>query len=355
MTTHTKPRKTERILFVGGGSGGHIYPLIAIENKLSKDLNIQSVYIAANKSIDSFILSTNDKRFILLSQLTWNITSLTNVLFLIQSIYILLCLLLRFKPSLIISTASRTSILPVLLAKFFGHKIILIELNSTFGKVSRVLAPICNSTLICWPKTSGFTGIFNKTIRIDPPLRKIPLPTKHSEAPTITIVGGSQGARFLNRKIPALIKSIANSTRIQVFHFTGFQDLNMVKNSYGELPNIHVISYSDSLPEYLAKSDIIISRSGANIIFEGAFLKKTLFLVPISYSSFGHQFQNADTLAKNGCSILLNERSLESRHSQHLLIEYIKDKDRRELMGKQIWNFFFTGNQDLITIIRKFL
>jgi UDP-N-acetylglucosamine--N-acetylmuramyl-(pentapeptide) pyrophosphoryl-undecaprenol N-acetylglucosamine transferase len=245
-------------------------------------------------------------------------------------------------------------VLPAILAKILGLKLVLVELNSTFGKVSRVLSPLCTAVLTSWPKTSGSTAILSNKLRIQPPVRTICIKQKKDNSVRITVVGGSQGARQLNAAIPKVIRNISPAANVKIFHFTGFNDSEMVKKAYGSLKNVEVISFSNDLTKYLSESDIVISRSGANILFECAYLGKVLFLVPISKSSLQHQFYNSHILSKNGCAILLDEKRLVSRHTEELLLEYINNGKRREMMGKRIHNFFYSGGSDLTSIVRRF-
>lgn len=341
-----------RILFAGGGSGGHIYPLFAIEAELTRKFNVCALYIAANKPIDAHILSDNNKRFLLLNQITANPFSIPNIIGIVQSLVIVIGTLLLYKPVIVISTASRTSVLPIVLSKFFGRRIFLVELNSTFGKVSRILAPLADEIFTCWPATSGGFTALKRSRLIVPPSRQVALqasPEGKDRPPRILIVGGSQGARALNMSIPPIIRDLRCSNDFHVVHVTGRSDYEAVRRLYEGLAKTEVIPYTEELPQYISRSDIIISRAGANVIFECAMYAKAVFLVPITSSSLNHQFSNARVLASKNAAVILTERQLNSGHAGRILLHYLNSLEERERMGKNLRGYFFDNRLNSIS------
>lgn len=334
-----------KIFFTGGGTGGHIFPIIAIAREIRKILPPQKVklyFIGPKDNFSNnlsqegikpiFILSGKLRRYADPVSLLRNFFDIfiKIPLGIIQSfIYILF-----FGPDLIFSKGGFGSFPAIIAAKFLFVPIFLHESDSVPGLANRILARLATEIFVSFPGTPYFPS--KKVVLVGNPIRTELTEGKYEEAksffglsglkPVILILGGSQGAQRINDKIlevlPGLLKNF------EAIHQCGEKNFESVRAEAAVMVNKEALKFYHPFPFLeekelklaYAAADFIISRAGSGVIFEIAALGKPSILIPLPESAQEHQVRNAYIFAKNGASFVIEEENFTS----HFFLERIK-------------------------------
>lgn len=337
-----------KILFTGGGTAGHIIPIIAIIREIKKrysDHNIDLFYIGPKDNFSSMLLSREKikikhilagkiRRGFSLKNIFQNIIDLffKIPIGLFQSFLYIFFL----NPDLIFSKGGFGSVPPVLMGKLLLTPIFLHESDIVPGKANQFLSKFAVEIFTSFPKTAYFPP--QKTILVGNPVRREVLSGSKEEArrffqlreekPVIFILGGSQGAQRINNQILEILPALLID--FEIIHQCGEKNLNRIledaKIMIGEdkeLKNFyHLFSFlnEDELRLAYAAADLIISRAGSGSIFEIAANHKPSILIPLPESAQNHQIRNAYHYGANGACIVLEEDSFTS----HFFLERLK-------------------------------
>ncbi|MGB9598458.1 MAG: UDP-N-acetylglucosamine--N-acetylmuramyl-(pentapeptide) pyrophosphoryl-undecaprenol N-acetylglucosamine transferase [Minisyncoccales bacterium] len=358
------PQKKLKIVFTGGGTGGHIFPIISIVREIKrlkpkeeiifyfigpKD-KFSGFYLPKEGIKVKFILSGKLRRYNNFFSFFQNIFDFLKIpLGFIQSFF----LLLFIRPKLIFSKGGYGSI-PVNLAGFvlriplFLHESDIVpgSANKFFFKMA---IQIFNSFLI----TPSFPQ--EKTIVIGNPIRRELLLGSKREAikeflisqekPVILILGGSQGAKRINEKIIQSLIFLLDE--FEIIHQTGIQDYQRVKGMTEILLNSRQKKYYHLFPfleekllaHAYAISDLIVSRAGSGSIFEIAAVKKPSILIPLPESANDHQLRNAYYYAAKGGAVVLEEKNFTPVFFAGKIKELFSQKENLEKMRKAAEDF----------------
>ena len=153
---------------------------------------------------------------------------------------------------------------------------------------------------------------------------------------TILIIGGSQGASFLNKTFIYALSVMDPKTRstIQVIHITGVKDYEWALKSYRELGvgnSVH--SFIDRIEEAYSASDLVVTRSGSSALFELALLRKPMILVPYPFAK-SHQMDNALVFLRNGAAIVIEEKTLSAEGLSNTIFGLLNDKSSMDRLGQ---------------------
>ncbi len=311
------PRKIKKIVLVGGGTGGHIYPLISISNALSKKIKCKFLFLGAGGKVEKTILNSEGisnvrifsgklRRDRSLESFFKNTFGFFQSFYgIIQSMFILN----SFKPDIIISRSGYVSVPVCLAARFLRINFILHESDVTPSLTTRICSGFAQTILTAFPVGIYPLWVRKKAIYAGLPIREDFKNIKRLSEDYILIVGGSSGALSLNSQIFEILQGLVSKHR--VIHLTGknetrskgFKD-KLDKKIAG---NYEYYEYRADMAKLLACAKLVISRSGATSIFEIASLGKKVIFVPISQSVAPHQKDNADLLGKLKLAKVINE------------------------------------------------
>lgn len=348
------------ILLCGGGTGGHYYPLIAIKKDLELRSKYNFCYVGAKKGIENSRIQNEEIDFKLVSisgiqrslspeAIFKNIKTLISIFF---SFFIVMIFFIKHKPNLVISTGGYSSFLPLQIAKILRVPYVLHEQNSYPGLVTKMFSNKAKVVFLGFENAKNYLQK-SKTIFSGNPI----LLTEKDDVQlefnpsirTILIFGGSQGSKFLNDKIKALIENnkldFAN-----IVWVVGKNNYDSLKHLSGK--NISIMHYCNKMSSLYQKVDLVISRSGAMTISELVHFKKPSILVPFKFSAENHQYYNAKYLQDNLCSHLIEEESFDSK----IFLEKIKNiclNDR--ILNSMIQNFQKISTPSTLDIISDFI
>jgi len=373
-----------RILFTGGGTGGHIYPIIAIKRtfarfdsarqaRLAKD----SVFLYVgpdNFAKDVFKKESLGSKFILAGKLRRYFSLLNFIDFfkipigLIQSLWYVFW----FMPDVIFSKGGYGSIPVVLAGWLYRIPIVIHESDSTPGLANRILARFTKKIIISFEETKKYFSI-KKTILLGNPVREELIQGSregvkkifkiNSEKPVILVMGGSQGAQKINEIIMNTLPRLLE--KCEVIHICGQKNLKFMEAGKSRLLSgldadklkfYHPYPFleEERLKHAYAISNLIISRAGAGSISEIAAINKASVLIPLASAASNHQTKNAWTLVKIGGAIILKERNLTINMFLGVILKLLDSPQKLKEMGEKAGSFYKPEtNQKIVEEIVK--
>ena len=332
------------IIIAGGGTGGHLFPGVAVGKELSnrfKDAEI--LFVTGGRNIESRVLSNTGFRQDSINvegikgrglKALWAVLKLPYSL--IQSFQ----KINRLSPDLVLGVGGYSSGPVVLAAWLMKIPTAIHEQNSYPGFANRVLCRIADRVFISFEDSRKFFPS-GPILLTGNPVRKEFLEKrepgeKKIEEFTILVTGGSQGAKAINKafvKALEILKQKGKEPR--VIHHTGQEDVDRVMAEYRDKGLTGDITpFIEDMREAYDKADIFIGRAGAGTIFELAALGKPSILIPYPNSPNRHQESNAMALASvGGAEIVYQDKLAEGRVLADLLIRYMEDRPALIKMG----------------------
>ncbi|MFH1189331.1 MAG: undecaprenyldiphospho-muramoylpentapeptide beta-N-acetylglucosaminyltransferase [Candidatus Omnitrophota bacterium] len=342
----------KRIAIAAGGSGGHIFPAIALGRSLSacgKDIDI--LHIGSDKALDRRIFEKEGVRYSMLSanKLSYGISPRTALAFfrLLADVFRAVSIIRSYRPDVAVGFGGYVSFPVVFAAKLFGIPSIVHEQNVVPGRANRLLFRLARKIAVSFEETSGHIGRYaGKCVLTGNPVRaeisrSLRLAEGGLSGPsgkkfTILVIGGSQGASFLNRTFIAAVSSMDAGSRssIQAIHITGVKDYEWASRSYADIGIEHrVHSFVDRIEDAYAAADIVVTRSGASAIFELALLRKPMILVPYPFA-MSHQLDNALVFSGRGAALLAEEKDLDAGRFAGIILALMKDANRVKALSE---------------------
>jgi len=342
--------QNKNILIAGGGTGGHLFPALAIGDEIfHRDPNINIHYVGSNFGLESKVFPVKDVWHTLLPvrgyQRGVNFESIgKNILLpirIIRSLKKLKNLFNDFYPDIIIGTGGYASALPLYLGmkSYKNISIILQEQNSYPGITTRWFAE--KAKIVCVGFQSTNNHLNTNTILTGNPVRKgisngIRSDAKSSfnldpNKKTIFLFGGSQGSAYLNNMMGKLIKEFL-SIDVQILWQTG--DLQYHKYKKYNNTNIHVTPFINNMATAYALADLVVCRSGALTLAEITVCGKPSILIPYPHAAGDHQTKNAQALVNAGASRILFEKYLKVNDLFDLIISLINNDNEISKMSK---------------------
>lgn len=362
-----------KLIIAGGGTGGHLFPGIAVYEKLKKmDAGIKVYFIGTEKGIENRIkddynfelFTINVKGFSgknLMDKLN-SLKGLFNAAKAVNSIYG------KIKPDYVLGLGGYISLIPLIAARLKRIRCGVMEQNALPGLSNKILAFLGITVFASFEETKKYLP-FSKVIVTGNPVREKIFELALSESRrksefivkkdlNIFIFGGSQGASSINRAVmdilPLLDEEILRN--ITVYHQTGERDLETVKNFYNsieiKIKRCEVFSFSSNMEKYYLLSDIVISRAGAGTLSELILLRKPAILVPYPYAAKNHQEKNASVFSKKGCFDMLKDDKNLSKELLQTICKIFYNRDLLRYMSDNLKKIDIKDSAyDIATII----
>ena len=327
--------KTNFTVLIAGGTGGHMYPAIAILDEIKKKSN---VFFITDKRGFGYLINKK----ILLNQSSFEILILDIIspfkkglinkfkflYFFISSFIKLTHFYFKYKPKTQIGFGGYTTILPCLIGKlFFKVEYFIHEQNAIMGRANKILEPFSSKTFIPFDKIMPLKH-FNKRIYSGTPIRKeiksIKIKKRNNNKLNILVFGGSLGSEFFSI---SLVNSFINlnpkvKKQLNVFHQVINSKIKKVKQLY-RINNVmsEVKSFFPNIEKYYKKTDLIICRAGGSTIAEILYLKIPCIIIPLKNSMDNHQAINSKIINDNKLGWVIDEDNFEN----NTLIKIIED------------------------------
>lgn len=355
------------IVFTGGGTGGHFYPIIAIAEALhdlvrEERLVAPKLYYLAPNSFDEKALFENGIAYIYTPagkmRRYFSVLNITDFFVTLFGTLSAVITLFRLYPDVVMSKGGYGSVPTTLAARLLGIPVIIHESDAKPGRANLLAAKWAEKIAISFEEAATFfpKKVQNKIARTGIPIRKALMRLEpegarqylglEREVPTVLILGGSQGAMKINEAVLSALPDLVSFAN--VIHQTGQANFKSVEGVSGVIlaksPNAtryHPINFLNevSLQRAAGVADLIVSRAGANSIAEIGLWKRPSILIPIPESVSHDQRTNAYSYAHTGAAIVLEEDNL----TPHLLVSearhILNDRELGKRMGASAAGF----------------
>lgn len=327
----------KRIVIMAGGTGGHVFPALAVAQKLLEK-GWQVSWLGTHKGLESRVVPENNIEIDWLSVAGVRgkgiVSKLTALLMLLKGCWQALAVLKRRKPDVVLGMGGFVAGPGGLMAKLLGIPLIIHEQNRVPGTTNRLLASIANQVL------EAFPGSFKKQLNAKctgNPLRQQFLQElnsvdRHSQDEIhLLVVGGSQGAQILNEVVPAAIAQLAHgadaneSILLQVWHQTGTAMHEQVEQSYQVIGvEAQVSAFIEDMAPAYQWADLVVCRAGAMTVSEVAAAGVPAIFIPLPGAIDDHQTANAKVLTDSGAAVMLKQKDLSANTLADQIIQVSK-------------------------------
>jgi UDP-N-acetylglucosamine--N-acetylmuramyl-(pentapeptide) pyrophosphoryl-undecaprenol N-acetylglucosamine transferase len=311
-----------KVIIVSGGTGGHIYPGIAIADEIKRrDLKTEILFIGSQDGLEKELVTKAgyDLKLIksraLLRKISYKAISapFVSAIGFFQALF----LLARNRPKVVISTGGYASLPVVLAAKLLRIPIVLHEQNVLPGAVNRFCKGFATKVFLSFPESEKY---LKGEVVGNPVRQEILKADKESARKTIgldpddkvvLIMGGSQGSKKINETVISSLYKLPS--RMQILHIVGTRDFGWVSrylegkeiNNYYPMPYLH-----KNIAAALAAADLAVSRAGATAIAEFLARGLPMILIPFPYAAEDHQMLNAKAIAQNDAAVIAEDKEL---------------------------------------------
>jgi len=345
-----------RVLVTGGGTGGHIYPALAIARGITeKNPRAEILYVGTAKGMEADIVPRAGLPFrtITVEGLTrkLSVKAFVTLLKTCKGCFDAFKIIRGFKPSVVVGTGGYVCGPVVLIASLLGIPTLIHEQNAYPGITNKLLARFVKKVAVTFPESRKYFPAKAEVVLTGLPVRPEIKMTERETAVralgldkdkfTVLTVGGSRGARSINKAMIGVISQTANRPDIQIIHMTGKlgfdETVAEIKTAGIELVNggnITVEPYLYNMDEALAAADLVICRAGAATIAEITVRGLPTVLIPYPYASDNHQEHNARALAKNGAALMILDRDLTGETLWDMVRELYQDPPGLAAMGQ---------------------
>ncbi len=343
----------ERVLVAGGGTGGHLFPGIAVIEELRRRLpSLEVTFVGTGRGIESRVLPGMGESLEIL-----DVTPLkgTTTAGLVASLMRLprawarcVSILRAKKPDIVLGVGGYASGPMLIAAATLGIPTAVLEQNAQVGLTNRLLAPLVGRAYLTFEETRETFG--DKARVVGNPVRRAFVEAARialsdpdgfeARARKLLVIGGSQGAKRLNETVPgALAKALArvgaSGASLEVVHQTGAAMVESVRAEYARLGiRAEVVPFIDEMARAYASAQLVVARAGATTLAEVCAIGRPAVLVPYPHAADDHQTKNAEALERGGAAIAIAESVLDEDRLAETLGGLLADSEQRSAMAR---------------------
>ena len=367
MTAPYGKDSKKTVMIAGGGTGGHIYPAVAIGRAINKiDPLIQLRFVGTADGLESKIMQRENLSLDLIKsgKLNFSGSPLKKIktickipIGFAQSVG----LILKYKPSYVLGVGGYASAPFVLMAALMGRQVALWEPNAHPGMANRLLSKFVKTAYLVFENSKRYLSstdnkVFGMPLREEIDQAGDTQKVWSAGKLTILCFGGSQGSQFLNEKISDFI--LANTElhdQLRVIHQTGTRDFKGMQAKYGHLPFVEIHEFIYDMPLYYRQADVAFCRGGASTIAEVAAFGIVPLIVPLPAAD-DHQLRNAEVVFKADAGYLFNQKKFDQALFKNLILSLLSDISLRQRLSANIKKLAPQGAARLIAedILRQF-
>ncbi len=341
--TRNDPQGT--IVVTGGGTGGHLFPALAVVEAVQQKTTLPLQFIGLHQERDRSEVQRRGVSFYgiplkgLKRRLTLN--NFKSVFLALSGSVRCLGLLKRLGRGVIFGVGGYVSAPAMLAGKILGWKLTLHEQNAVPGLVNRKIARWCDRVFLTYKDSERYfkgischvTGMPIRSELIDLSKKKEPVAT--GEEPFILLVGGSQGAKKLVEfTLQACQRLKEKGLDFTALVQTGERNWEWAK-TLKRPEQVELVPFIENMSEVYSKADVVISRAGSGSLSEIALWGLPSILIPYPFASEDHQRINAEEFRKTGAAYVINESELNQDRLAEILEEFIIQKEKRLAMGNK--------------------
>jgi UDP-N-acetylglucosamine--N-acetylmuramyl-(pentapeptide) pyrophosphoryl-undecaprenol N-acetylglucosamine transferase len=336
-----------RLLIAGGGTGGHLYPGIAVAEEVVRRGG-QVLFVGTSRGLEARAVPAAGYALELLEVSGLKRVGLTAVLRglfrLPKAFFRSLSILRRFRPDVVLGVGGYASGPLVLAAALWGYPTTIQEQNSVPGITNRILSRLVRIVVVAFDEARRFFPA-GKCETIGNPVRSKLVATLAAGADNgeqsgplrVLVVGGSQGARAVNDLVLAAVEVLVNNRALPALvHQTGPSDLDRCRERYralGVADRVDVRPFIDDMASEYHRSSLAVARAGALTLAELAIAGRPAILIPLPTAADDHQSKNAARFAEAGAAVVLDQRTVSGAELAQLLGDLLSDSGRRQAMA----------------------
>lgn len=334
------------VLIMAGGTGGHVYPALAVANEL-QNRGWQVDWVGTRRGLEARVVPAAGIPLHTLAVRGLRgknpVDTLVGALRLVWSLFQALALVLRLKPDCVVGMGGYVAG-PAGLAAWLLRKPLLIhEQNAVAGTTNRLLAPLARTVV------AGFPGAFRSTTRTREPGNPVrqTLVTAAAEHPWeydgqcplhLLVLGGSLGAQPINTLMPEVVRLLheqVGEQGVALWHQSGEAHRANLEAAYASLlaRGVRVSAFIEDMAEAYSWADVVLCRAGALTVSELAVMGRPALLVPLPHAIDDHQTGNARALSDRGAALLLRQEELTASQLASILAGYIDNPRRLAAMA----------------------
>jgi len=338
-----------RVIFAGGGTGGHVYPAIAMAKKLvQRNPDIEIMFVGADRGMENQIVPREGFRLTTLDVISFprriSVAQIKSVHKAILAMLRAYQVLREFRPGVVVGTGGYAAGPIVLMAALLGYPTLIHEQNAFPSLTNRLLARFVSKIAVSHSAALTFFPI-GKVSLTGNPLREEVLRIDSSRArgqlgispeeKVLLMVGGSGGARVLNEVLSKCYSHFVKR-RVRIIHVSGKRDYDMLRSVAEPYLGhyLELLDYATDLPSLIAAADLVISRPGSTTA-ELAYLAKPSILIPAPIAADNHQEHNAQVFAEAGAAVLIAQGQLNPERLLAIVSEVIFDPERLSQMSER--------------------
>ncbi|WP_446830633.1 undecaprenyldiphospho-muramoylpentapeptide beta-N-acetylglucosaminyltransferase [Candidatus Foliamicus sp.] len=334
------------VMIMAGGTGGHVFPALAVAREL-RDRNVAVVWLGTRRGLEARISRPAGVAMEWLTVaglrgrgiLVWLLAPWTVG----RAIFQVLLIIRRLRPSLALGLGGFVSAPGGLAAWLCGVPLLIHEQNAVAGYANRLLARFAKRVLVAYPgalplgrsRTETGNPVRAELFKVEPPRARF---AARSGPLRILVLGGSQGARVLNREVPGGLDKL--SMEVTVLHQSGRGNAAEVRSAYLRLGlACEVREFITDMAEAYAWADVAVCRAGALTLSELAAVGLGAVLVPFALAADDHQTRNARYLAEHGAAALISEAELSPQALASTVEQFAADRASalaRALQARQL-------------------
>jgi len=320
------------ILIMAGGTGGHIFPALAVADVM-RSWGWQVTWLGAPNSMEAELVPKHgyDMAHVNFSGLRGK-GMLRKVMLpfnLLIALFQSAAALFRYRPDVVLGMGGYITFPGGMMSAILRRPLVIHEQNSIAGLSNKVLARAAQQVM------SGFPKVLPRAIWCGNPVRDaiaaLDEPQQRYAARSgplnLLVVGGSLGAKAINEMVPQALASLPENQRPHVIHQTGKRHFEAVQQHYKQA-GVHadIRPFLDDMAQCYANADLVICRAGALTVSELAAAGVASFLIPFPFAVDDHQTHNAMFLSECGAALLLPQDEINAKELAHLMVDYGREK-----------------------------
>ncbi len=334
-----------RLLVAGGGTGGHVFPGIALaEEVVTRHPSNDAVFVGTARGLEATIVPRLGFPIELIHVKGLKgkglASTLRNLLLVPLALWQSFQILRRWRPDIVVGVGGYASGPVVLVARLMRIPTAVQEQNAVAGFTNRVLGRFAQAAFTAFPEAAHHFPR-RKVFQLGNPIRKTLMenfmrPEAEHQGPRLLVFGGSQGAHALNMRVVEALPHLADlRDKLRITHQTGARDKEQVEKGYracGFEPDVR--EFITDMSGAYAQTDLVVCRAGATTLAELTVCKKPSILVPFPAAADNHQVRNAKSLVDAGAAVMIEERGLTGEVLAREIRAILDDPDRRERMSR---------------------
>lgn len=331
------------VIIAGGGTGGHIYPGVAIAQEFKRrNAESEIVFVGTARGLETKIVPREGFRLELIEVAALKGVSVArrirSLLLLPKSFFAVRSLIKRYRPQVVIGVGGYASGPMVLTAALLRVPTIVAEQNALPGLTNRLLARFVKAAAVSFAEARACFG--DKAEITGNPVRAefFNVPEKPPTAQMhILFTGGSQGARAINEAMMAALPLLQGASgQLTITHQTGESDLERVRAAYAQAGvAAEVKPFIERIVDEFARADLVVCRAGATTVAELAAAGKPALMIPFPFAADDHQRKNAEAVARAGAGRMILQADLSGERLADEILQLVRDPQKLKQMSER--------------------